>query len=232
MSIILLGDSLSKGIVYDASRDRFTLTKQSFFNRIAPLLKLPVINLSRLGCTLGDALKTLKSSLEREQPDAVVIELGGNDCDLDWAAVAKEPEGTHSAKTPLEDFEKGLLTTVEELKTRGIQPVLMNLPPIDAQRYFKRVCCGSEEMERGVLKYLGEVGRIYWWHERYSAAIGEVSQSTSTPLIDIRRAFLHEEDYRKYICEDGIHPNEAGHALIAQRVSEFLHRHYSKWLTV
>ena len=43
-------------------------------------------------------------------------------------------------------------------------------------------------------------------------------QAINVKLIDIRSAFLARRDYRDYLSDDGIHPNEQGHLMISKNV--------------
>jgi len=47
---------------------------------------------------------------------------------------------------------------------------------------------------------------------------------TRTPVIDITSVFLERRNYFDYLCEDGIHPNEAGHKLIEEAIVSYLRR--------
>ena len=230
MKIFLLGDSLSRGILFDGERSKFMISKESFFNLLKPRINADVENISKLGQTLDTAVQELDKKINKTRPDVVAIELGGNDCDFDWDAVCRDPGAEHICRTPFEKFESGIRNLVNRLKSEGITPVLINLPPIDADRYFTYFCRGCRTMEKNVLAFLGNVSRIYWWHERYSSVLGLIAEQTDTPLIDIRSAFMHKEDYRKYLCDDGIHPNKEGHRLIAERISALVSNKYSEIL--
>ena len=48
------------------------------------------------------------------------------------------------------------------------------------------------------------------------------------PVLDLRRLFLQKQDYRQYLCDDGIHPNEEGHQLITSEVKQWLQRFFSQ----
>ena len=56
------------------------------------------------------------------------------------------------------------------------------------------------------------------WQERYATAVREVAAGENCRLIDIRNWLLDRLDYPSLFCADGIHPNEAGHAVIADLV--------------
>ena len=230
MQIFLLGDSLSKGVAFDNEKGRFSVMRESFYNLLRPIFSTEVINLSRLGRTLSEARAALEQRLLISKPRAVAIELGGNDCDFNWTEVAKEPDASHECKTPFAQFEQGIRDMVARLRRENITSVLINLPPIDADRYFRFICRDDPKMENGVLSFLGSITHIYWWHERFSSVIGKIADEMGTGFIDIRRKFLYQEDFREFICDDGIHPNEKGHRLIAECIHDFMRKNYSEHL--
>ncbi len=220
--VLVLGDSLTKGVVYSEEKKRYHTSKNGFIAELSKKLKLTVTNASKFGTTLIQGLNAAKSKVEKTDPDVVLIEYGGNDCDFDWEAVAGNPKFNHRPHTELEQFESRLGEFVCEIKDRQKTPVLLNLPPLDAPRYFKWFTGGDEQKGARVLEWLGDVGRIYWGHERYSRAIERVAKLTNTHIIDIRSAFLQEEDFRSYMCIDGIHPNESGQNLIMMTILSYI----------
>ena len=38
--------------------------------------------------------------------------------------------------------------------------------------------------------------------------------------------FLQKDDYTKLICDDGIHPNKAGHRVIAEKILHYIESNY------
>ena len=98
---------------------------------------------------------------------------------------------------------------VQELASAGVQPVLMTLPPIDGQRYFQFI---SRRADGGsILRWLGDVGRIYRHQELYSDAVAALAMTEGLPLIDVRRQFLRMRDLPRYIAADGIHLTMTGY---------------------
>lgn len=59
-----------------------------------------------------------------------------------------------------------------------------------------------------------------------------MAEITSTALINIRYALLRTSNYRDYICNDGIHPNEKGQELIFKAAVEYVGRHNPSLLAV
>ena len=80
----------------------------------------------------------------------------------------------------------------------------------------------SDNQKSNVMKWLGgDIGIIYRWHDMYNKALFEISEVTRTDIIDITSAFEnYNGDIRSLFCTDGIHPNEEGHRLIANSISD------------
>ena len=44
------------------------------------------------------------------------------------------------------------------------------------------------------------------------------------PIIDITSKFLEIKNYSNLLCDDGIHPNEKGHKIIAGAIKEHIEK--------
>ena len=121
-----------------------------------------------------DRLELVEHDVQRGM-DArwALVAYGGNDSDFDWEAIAAAPEQEHLPHTVLPEFIEKLRCAVQELASAGVQPVLMTLPPIDGQRYFQFI---SRRADGGsILRWLGDVGRIYRHQELYSDTVTELA---------------------------------------------------------
>lgn len=223
-SFLVSGDSISRGIVYDEAKGRYSVLATGYVEVVRRKLRGIVQNTSRFGATLIRGIGRLAKEIAKGKPDIVLIEYGGNDCDFPWKEIAANPGMPHEPQTELSLFENSLAAAVASLKGDGIVPVLMTLPPLDADRYLKWVSGEDAVAEENILSWLGSVAKIYWWHERYSSSIIAVAERTNTRWIDVRGAFLRSPDYSALVCKDGIHPNEAGHALIAETIVDYISR--------
>lgn len=220
--ICLFGDSISKGVIIDELKDRYTMTKKSFANLLSGDIGLDLTNYSMLGCTITKG----KSMLERhrktlEDCALVVLEYGGNDSDHNWEEIAADPLAEHLPKTPIDRFEATYREIIEGLKALDKPILMLNLPPIDERKYFNWFSRGLDQSK--ILTWLG--GRteyIYRFHEIYNVRLSRLASLYQIPIIDIRSAFLERKNYSDYLCEDGIHPNERGHELIAEAISAAL----------
>ena len=172
----------------------------------------------------GDSI--MKAVLQRDLDkgldcDLALLEFGGNDCDHNWLEVAQAPEDEHLPNTPLPKFLDTIKQMILSIKARGIQPVLMTLPPLDAEKYLS--CIGRKGADTAaVLSWLGDVQMIYRWQEMYSNAIAQLAARLDLPLLDIRSRFLSRRDYGSLIARDGIHLTRQGYELIYGAFRELL----------
>ncbi len=220
-NFVVYGDSISKGVVYDEVKERYVVLKENFVNLVGNNLKAAIHNRGKFGNNIIRGQEKLEKDVLKRDPDILLIEFGGNDCDYDWQAIANNPEGEFSPKTDLELFSKTLNNIIDYCRKLNILPMLMTLPPLDSKRYFKWVSKKDRKAEKNILKWLGDVNRIYYWQEQYSKKVAEVAKENDVELIDVREAFLKEKEYSKFLCIDGIHPNKEGHKLIAKKVMDY-----------
>lgn len=226
-NLVVFGDSITKGVVYDSERSRYASVKDCFVNLVGNSIKGTVYNAGRFGSTIMRGVSKMYNDVMKKTPDIVLIEFGGNDCDFDWEDIAHNPDIEHKPNTELITFRDTLLNMIDTLKNSNITPVLMTLPPLDYKRYFNWITKGDESAEQNVLHWLGSEIEIYNWHKAYSEMIAEVANKTKTLLVDVRSEFLKYRDYSRFLCIDGIHPNVEGHSLIADTVLSFFKDNYN-----
>ena len=212
-SFCVFGDSIASGIILDKARNKYVLMKDWLKSRGSSAVQ----NFARFGCTIGRGSDIVKKHLaDVNNYDFTILEFGGNDCDYDWKAIAENPDGTHLPKTTMTAFVHDYTDIIKEIRLHSGNPVLVNLPPIDSEKYFDWVSQGLNK--ENILRWLGTKERIYRWHEFYNTAVHNLSSVHKVPLIDIRGKFLDKNSFTEYICADGIHPNPAGYEMIEKAI--------------
>ena len=95
-----------------------------------------------------------------------------------------------------------------------MRPVVSIPLPVVPDRYFEWV---SQKLDRdAILHYLGSPEYIYRWQERYAYVALKTANEANCPIFDLRALFLDQRDFRDMMSRDGIHPNEAGYAVIRE----------------
>ena len=215
------GDSIAKGVVFDEQRGRYAVCRDNCVSRLSRDAGVDVENFSVMGNTTEQGLKRMEGQ-PLKPGNLAVIEFGGNDCDLDWAAACEHPEVEQRGRVPLEAFGENLRAMVRRVRDGGMIPALVTPPPLVAQRYFDWV---SRKLDKArILNYLGDVEHIYRWQERYALMIRRVAARENAMLLDVRDWFLSQARFTDLMCVDGIHPNARGHELLFERFSGLLQK--------
>ena len=136
--VVIWGDSLAKGVIWNNERRRHGYSRTTAAEIVAEKLGVEIVNRAKFGYTAPQGLEMM----ERDFAEGIVcetalLEFGGNDCNFDWAAISEHPEEPHDPATLPDQFVESLRSMVGWLLNRGIRPVLMTLPPIDSERYFR-----------------------------------------------------------------------------------------------
>lgn len=224
-NIAVLGDSILKGVVFNTDTGRYETLGNAYVDEIQRHFGVTVYNNSVFGLTAKKAYARKLHLRGLTTPDGnicdiMLIGLGGNDSDYDWTAISKTPADIHKPNQSPEDYYDTMCKMAEEIIEAGSTPVLMTLTPIIAQKYFNWFSkdCSKE----GIMDWLKNIQHIYMWQEYYSNLVRDVADKYRLILVDVRSRFLVLQNLNDYVCEDGIHVNAAGHALMADCFIEAL----------
>ena len=218
MKLAALGDSIIKGVLFTPEENGFghySLSDHNIADLVADNLHCEVVNLGKMGCTIETGERILERHINSlEGTKYVLMCYGGNDSDYDWKAIADHPDREHHSKTPLRIFEKTYARIVNKVRDMGYTPLVMSLPPMDAQQYFDFFTSTfTEEQKTNVLKWLkGSTETIWAGHELYNDAVKRIADATNSTLVDVTTSLGNGKGY---LCADGIHPNLAGQSKIA-----------------
>jgi len=218
----IFGDSIMRGILYDDSEGNYVHMPNGAISFQSTSPNICIRNNSYFGYTSTKGLQLLQRAIIRGLvSDFVLLEYGGNDCDYRWKEIVAYPEKRHEPRTPLAQFDDTIRSMISLLKTEKVTPILMTLPPINANLYIQHL--GRSGLDTStILQWLGHSDCMYRGQEEYSVRIREIATETDTRIMDIRSRFLGVGDFNTLLCKDGIHPNVDGHKLIWNALGDFL----------
>lgn len=220
-SLIAFGDSVIKGVVYSDSKYR--QLRDNFINIAAQRLGFEINNTARFGATVCDGMRIVEKNaqnIKESSSDYVLMEFGGNDSDFRWSEISEKPRLNHRPKTEPEMFFSVYSSMIKKVKELGKKPVLISLPPIDPYKYIDRL---SEKLNRdNMLIWLdNNIQRVADWHEMYNIEVFKIAIANNVRVIDITSGFYEKGSYSRFLCNDGVHPNEEGHRIIGNEVISF-----------
>lgn len=217
----VLGDSIPKGII--TKDNKICLAKNNAVEIVQNYYNIQINNFSFYGQTLKriydkNLLEQLIKNMQKENSNYIIFSIGGNDADYNWSEVSENPNGNVLPVTPISQFKKILQKSISYLKKNNINVIVTTMIPMDSNRYFNNVISKRGDKDE-ILKFLKQdISNISRQHERYNLALIELAIANNCPILDIRSQFLLNKDYLKYLCEDGIHPNESGYKKIANYI--------------
>lgn len=216
--IAAFGDSVLKGVIYE--NEHYKVSDESFQKICAEYFGITIENKAKFGSTISKGEIIFERNLgllKNCDGKYVVLEFGGNDCDFNWKEVSADPDKEHLPMNTIANFTATYTEIISEIKKQGKIPVLLSLPPIDSKRYFQHITKGLSA--ENIMKWMRNDSQfITNWHERYNIEIFKLAIANEVPVIDITSIFLEKKNYSRYLCADGIHPNEKGHKLIAEAI--------------
>src|SRR5665648_1060173 len=179
---MISGDSISKGVIFDEDKNKYVILEDNYIVLLQSKLNGIIRNTSRFGNTMIKGIRKLKEDVLIDNPNIVLMEYGRNDCDFNWNEVSNNTNADHKPKTDFDTFGNKLKETLNFLKSNKIIPVVMTLPPLNADRYLKWISKNDPLAETNILKYIGSVTKIYWWQEKYLSLI-HISEPTRLGMI-------------------------------------------------
>lgn len=224
--IVSFGDSVMKGIITgknteDKGRGRYVISDSGFAALCSKRMGVDIDNYGRFGNTVTGGMKDVaRHTRQIRDSQFAFLEFGGNDCNYDWNAIAERPDVDHVPQTTLSMFRETYESLIVKVRELGCIPVMLSLPPIDSIKFCSYICSGfCTEKRNNVLRWLGgTVNTIGNWHEMYNLELYRIAAAEGVRLIDITTCFLSRRDFTELFCDDGMHPNEAGHHIISDAI--------------
>lgn len=213
MRILVFGDSISQGF-WDldggwVQRIGKTIHQASLDNMLHGDGKsyIEVYNLSVSGDTTEGVLKRLKQEVEARRTDenseVIIIAIGINDSILN---------SDNTALMDVYEFQTAYEKIIEEAQKVAGQVYCLGLSAVD-------------ESQTSPWKYSSKGEQ--WRNNRinlFEDAIKQSAERLSVPFIPVHDTFMGQLNSGQILLADGLHPNEAGHELIANIVREHVTR--------
>lgn len=206
--IIMFGDS--------TTAERASVTKV-YAKRIQEKLEgvgssLQVYNAGIGGNTTRDAKKRFEAEVLAYQPRVIVMQFGINDSAVD---VWRKPPAT-APRVPLAEYVANLREMITQAQKQGSQVILMTPNPLRWTDKLKEMY-GHPPYDAA--DHLGfEKATLVG----YIAALHKLAKELNLPLVDVHAAYAAVGKLSDEFLPDGMHPNDRGHALVAEKLMPVL----------
>ncbi|NCS32259.1 hypothetical protein GW793_02080 [bacterium] len=162
-----------------------------------------VYNLGVPGEISTQVLERFPMEYEHRQPDVCVFQMGANDSFRDGGPDIKPQV---SLETFVENFEK----IIKIINGRSKIFFILRFPMVENNPYKT-----ADDKYDGFF-FVNDI-------EKYVNALRDVATRHNIPYLDLWHEWKENERFRDFLDEDiGIHLNEAGHAYVANRLTEVL----------
>lgn len=222
MRIVCAGDSLTRGVSFERGRlrilrDNYPKLLQEAFDERSDSVE--IVNRGVFNDNSDLLLERLDKDVLSLHPDAVLIEIGGNDCNFRWDEVAKRPDADHEPYVPLPRYIDNITALVKKIRSAGATPVVMTLVPLHPVRYYKHLAAtfGTE-----IAHWIALCGGIEYWHRGYDDALRKRLSQLGVNPIDVRKPFEQLASGDNFISLDGIHLTADGYRWLTQVVLDGL----------
>jgi lysophospholipase L1-like esterase len=175
--------------------------------------RVRVINSGVPRDTTRAARERLARDVIAHHPRFATISFGINDSAVDVFNGATQP------RVPLREYEQNLAWMVSRLREQDIRPILMTPNPV----------AWTDELKKLYGKPPYRPDDADGWNvllKEYAQAVRRVAESNDVPLVDTYRlfqAYAAEPGHAlNDLMSDGMHPNDAGHDIIADQVALLL----------
>ncbi len=222
VKIVCFGDSVTRGISF--FRGRLRIQRQNYPYFLQERLDgegrdIQVVNKGVWNDTSTHLLQRLKADVLDLDPDLVLIEIGGNDCNFRWDEVAASPHDVHEPIVPLREYLENVTRLVKEIDGRGTLPVLLTLLPLDPVRYYRHLVRFYGDK---LGHWIGLCGGIEHWHGMYNRFLRRLISDLNISWIDLRNRFKRKGDLQELLSDDGVHPLPTGYRAMAECILEGL----------
>lgn len=173
--------------------------------------EIKVVNAGIPKNTTRDAAGRFAKDVFEQKPDAVVIQFGLNDSAVDvWDTPPKS-----APRVPLDEYVGNLESFIHQLRSRNVRVIVMTPNPMRWTPVLKDL------YGKPPYKVDDPLG-INVTLEPYVRAVRELATRLKVELVDVHAAFEEAESRQGQKVDDllldGIHPNSAGHRIVADAV--------------
>lgn len=212
--VYLFGDSLMKGVMPDQS-GMYHSSDAIGFSEMEKKFNFELFNFAMPTFTTTQILAYMKTVMaNKEIPDLVLLEGGGNDCDHDWARFERTGGEELYNRVPIELFQENLRSMANFWKDKNVPCIMIITPPIDIKQFFMHL--QSDDKFNALKDKFPEILPMEQEYNKYKDVMYKIADEYGMRKIDLTRCFDEFENLSDVYSIDGMHPNEKGYSMFKE----------------
>ena len=139
--VILLGDSIAKGVVRDNPTARYRVSSSSFAKNCEKLMDVQIENHAHMGNTVLQGLATVPRIIPKiAAANEVWLLFGGNDSNMSLTNIDDiSKDIVYQPAVTLKEFQEKYDELIACLQGLGLSVTLISLPPIALRKFLKNI---------------------------------------------------------------------------------------------
>ena len=216
-TILIIGDSVSLGVT-ELVGDRIAATvSPTYVDHLRRLLpQTSFIVDAEIHRKTAEALERVAPLIETHRPDRVLLEVGGNDADVDWRRFIASRGRVARPRVPVETFKQNLHRLAETITHLGASPILTD---ISSHCLAIRGPSLSKLVGADITPWLHAAGgdaESFRGLQQFWAAVDEVARRRNLPVARFGKLLHQHPQQDQILGPDGVHPGADAHRLIAR----------------
>lgn len=213
--LLIIGDSIALGATAIDGTTILSRVENSFADHAAASLPewSVVVEAAPLRTTRFAATST-PEAITRHRPDAIFVTTGANDVDIDWRRFMFSQGRTVQSRTPLSAYAASLRAIAGHGRAAGIPVILADTFNSNLDRRMGHLCSILGQDIRSWVEGAGGQPVCDAMVREYRAAAASVARELGLALCPLGSSF-EQGDLSSLLAQDGTHPNQAGHDLLA-----------------
>lgn len=222
--LLIVGDSISLGATEVLGDDVLSSLPVSYVEQLRALLPTWEINCdAALHRTTVSAERVLRELAEKAEADVVLLQVGGNDVDIDWRRFVVSGGKRLRSRVAVDAYVAALTGCVSICRELGAIPVLTDYPDFDLMQRVRWMERHVGESVRKAVEAFGPGAQdeVHRRCQEYLDALYTLGDELSVPVVKWGAA-LSEMGPEVRFGADGVHPGKPVHGEIARRCAETL----------
>jgi lysophospholipase L1-like esterase len=223
-TVLIVGDSISLGATEVRGNDVVDRVECSYFDLLRQ--QFPSVDFSLDGGVHRTTLlarQRIAGLLATQQPDIVLLMVGGNDATLDWKRFVVTDGKIARSKVPVERYQENIVDIVRQVRDQGAIPIISDIPVMSIKKRGEYLSQLTGKDLTPIIERGGGQAEVDRHHHIYLNAAASVADQHDVLMVRFSQV-MYEMGHCAVVSADGVHSNARGHQVMADAIAPVLTR--------